>query len=86
MSRSTINDSKKSPPQRGRGRPATGQGALIGARWHDDDLAAIDAWREAHPEKPDRAEAIRRLVRAGLAAVSTEVVSLPAKARKGVRK
>jgi hypothetical protein len=79
MARS-ITVSKKS-----RGRPkTTGIGTLIGMRWHADDLNRIDAWREAHPEKPDRTEAIRRLVRAGLAAVTTEVKVLPAKPKADV--
>jgi hypothetical protein len=77
MARATITVSKKP-----RGRPkTTGIGTLVGFRWHGDDLAAIDAWRNTHPDKPDRAEAIRRLVRAGLAAVTTEVKVLPAKRR-----
>jgi hypothetical protein len=57
-------------------------GTTIGTRWHQQDLAAIDAWRLGHPEQPTRAEAIRRLVRAGLAAVTTEVQTLPAKPNK----
>ena len=79
MKRSTINDIEKGK----RGRPSIG--SLVGTRWSDDDLAAIDTWRKSHPDKPARAEAIRRLVRAGLAAVSTEVKVLPAKpkGRKG---
>jgi len=66
MKQSRINDSKKSPAKKRRGRPATGLGTLIGARWHDDDLTAIDAWRAQQDDKPDRAEAVRRLVRLGL--------------------
>jgi len=34
-------------------------------RWHADDLAAIDAWGQA--QELERTEAIRRLVRLGLA-------------------
>jgi len=75
MKQSTIRDTGK--PKRDRGRPEIGR--LVGTRWSDEDLAAIDAWRDGHPDKPARAEAIRRLVRAGLAAVSTEVKVLPAK-------
>jgi hypothetical protein len=39
---------------------------LIGGRWQVGDLAAIDAWREQQEDYPDRAEAVRRLVRLGL--------------------
>jgi hypothetical protein len=77
MRRSRINDTGK-PTAKLRGRPTIGR--LVGVRWSDEDLHTIDAWRNAHPEQPARAEAIRRLVRAGLAAISTEVrVALPAK-------
>ena len=39
---------------------------MIGGRWHDADLAAIDTWRMSQDDQPDRAEALRRLVRMGL--------------------
>jgi hypothetical protein len=70
MVRSRIIASDKShafdkPRKRGR-PPTTGLGSLIGGRWHADDLAAIDAWRMAQADQPDRAEALRRLVRMGL--------------------
>ena len=39
---------------------------LIGGRWQTADVDAIDAWREQQEDKPDRAEAVRRLVRLGL--------------------
>ena len=64
MARS-IADSTKSKKRIGR-PPTTGKGALIGGRWHDADLAAIDAWRMSQDDQPDRAEALRRLVRMGL--------------------
>ena len=61
----SIPDNKK--PKRPRGRPpTTGIGTLVGQRWHADDLSAIDAWRERQDDQPDRAEAVRRLVRLGL--------------------
>jgi hypothetical protein len=45
------------------GRPATGQGVLIGVRLHDLSLSALDAWIAAQPEpRPSRPEAIRRLL------------------------
>jgi len=49
------------------GRPPTGVGLLIGMRWHEPALAAIDAWRARQPDLPSRSEAIRRLVELGLA-------------------
>jgi hypothetical protein len=64
MARS-IAASTKSKIRRGR-PPTTGKGVLIGARWQVGDLAAIDAWREQQEDHPDRAEAVRRLVRLGL--------------------
>jgi hypothetical protein len=51
-----------------RGRPATtGRGTQVGERWHPTELAAIDAWIAASPDKNiTRAHAIRRLVALGL--------------------
>lgn len=40
----------------------------IGERWHEPELAAIDAWIEATGESMTRGEAIRRLVEIGLKA------------------
>jgi hypothetical protein len=52
-----------------RGRPATGRGTQIGERWHDAELAAIDAWIASSTDKTiTRAHAIRRLVELGLKA------------------
>ena len=61
----SIPDIKKAAKRTGRPR-TTGTGSLVGTRWHEPDLVAIDAWRTAQDDKPDRAEAIRRLVRLGL--------------------
>ena len=64
MSRS-IPDIKK-PAAKRTGRPrTTGTGTLVGTRWHKPDLDAID--RFARAEMVERTEAIRRLVRLGLA-------------------
>jgi hypothetical protein len=41
---------------------------LIGLRWHEPDLTAIDEWRRKQPDMPSRADAIRRLVKLGLVA------------------
>jgi hypothetical protein len=58
----SISDDKKS-----RGRPiTTGTGLIIGHRWHDPELKAIDDWRRKQEDLPGRPEAIRRLVELGL--------------------
>jgi hypothetical protein len=53
-----------------RGRPrTTGRGTQIGERWHDAELAAIDAWIASSSDKTiSRAQAVRRLVEIGLKA------------------
>ena len=52
-----------------RGRPpTTGKGTQIGERWHEHELAAIDAWIAENAETMTRAQAIRRLVELGLKA------------------
>jgi len=48
------------------GRPATGQGVLIGVRLHPEDLATLDVWRGTEPDEPSRPEAIRRLINIAL--------------------
>jgi Arc/MetJ-type ribon-helix-helix transcriptional regulator len=47
-----------------RGRPATGKDPLVGARFPQDLIDAIDAW--AAKNDASRSEAIRRLVELGL--------------------
>jgi hypothetical protein len=50
-----------------RGRPkTTGRGTIIGTRWHEAELDAIDAWSSKHPDKPPRVHALRMLVERGL--------------------
>lgn len=50
-----------------RGRPkTTGRGTLIGTRWHQPELDAIDEWASRHPNKPSRVQAVRMLVALGL--------------------
>ena len=49
-----------SAPKR-RGRPPTGEGVQIQVRLGAMQLAELDAWREAQPDKPSRPEALRRL-------------------------
>jgi hypothetical protein len=48
------------------GRPATGQGVLIGVRLQDDSLARIDRYIKAQDEPMTRPEAIRRLIEKAL--------------------
>lgn len=43
-----------------RGRPATGKGVGVLVRLQPDQLAELDAYREAQPDKPTRPEALRR--------------------------
>ncbi|TXN01842.1 hypothetical protein FV222_10180 [Methylobacterium sp. WL103] len=47
-----------------RGRPqTTGKGTLVGVRFHDEQLAPLDAWIAEHPDpKPSRPEVIREAV------------------------
>jgi hypothetical protein len=49
-----------------RGRPATGKGEPLLVRVQPSQLADIDAWIARQSPKPTRAEAIRKLVDAGL--------------------
>jgi hypothetical protein len=50
-----------------RGRPpTTGAGTQIGERWHNAELAAIDAWIASTGKTQTRGQAIRRLVEIGL--------------------
>lgn len=41
-------------------------GTLVGVRLQPDQLAKVDAWREAQDDAPTRPEAIRRLVEKAL--------------------
>jgi hypothetical protein len=70
-----------------RGPAPTGKGTQIGARWQPPVLAAIDAWRIAQEDQPERGEAIRRLVERGLAAaqIDAQVEANRAAAPKGGR-
>ena len=49
-----------------RGRPPTGKGEPLLVRVQPVQLAALDAWIGRQSPKPTRAEAIRKLVDAGL--------------------
>ena len=63
MGKSIIKAIKKTGQPK-RGRPATGLGVLIGARWQPEDVAAIDAYAGANKIK--QTEAVRALVKLGL--------------------
>jgi hypothetical protein len=78
MKASRVSDNKKKI-----GRPKTGVGALVGQRWHEEQLAQIDGWRRAQADMPGRAEAIRRLVEIGLKAPPPKKVNLTMKDSDG---
>lgn len=65
----SINVIKKS-----RGRPAIGQGMLVGVRLQPSDLAALDKWIARQPEEMTRPQALR--------AMMAMVVELGLKAKK----
>jgi hypothetical protein len=63
------------------GRPkTTGRGTQIGMRWQAPILQAIDNWADQQDDKPDRPNAIRRLVELGLSAAEAAKPRRPAKA------
>ena len=51
-----------------RGRPATGTDPLVGVRFAQSQIDAIDAWATGGKETLTRSEAIRQLVELGLKA------------------
>ncbi|MGY4260102.1 hypothetical protein ACVI1L_007170 [Bradyrhizobium sp. USDA 4516] len=63
-----MKSARKNGTKKSRGRPATGVGTQIGARWSPEVLDAIDDWRRQQEDLPGRPEAIRRLVELGLKA------------------
>jgi len=68
MSKSIHGTTKRSKKV---GRPVTtGKGTQIGMRWHEPLLGLIDRWAAGQDDKPDRPDAIRRLVQLGLAAAT----------------
>jgi hypothetical protein len=66
----SINVIKKS-----RGRPATGQGTLVGVRLQPSELAALDKWIARQPDEMTRPQALRAMM-----AMVTEL-SLKAKSK-----
>ena len=59
----SIAASKK---KRGRGRPSTGIGKATGLRLYPELEAGIEEWRRAQPDKPEKHEAMRRLMELAL--------------------
>lgn len=68
MSIMISENQKTSAKQPARGRPASGVGTPVMVRCQPDFLAALDQWRAAQSDVPNRSEAIRRLVEAAIAA------------------
>ena len=61
-----MKSARKTGTKKRPGRPATGQGVQIGARWSEQTVAAIDTWAASQADEPSRSEAVRRLVEIGL--------------------
>jgi hypothetical protein len=74
----SINVIKKS-----RGRPATGQGTLIGVRLQPSHLKALDAWIAKQDASLTRPEAIRAMMETILHILSKDQGEKPAKRSKG---
>jgi hypothetical protein len=73
----SINVIKKS-----RGRPATGQGTLIGVRLQPPQLKALDAWISQQTTPLTRPEAIRAMMETILHILSKDTGEKPAKKAK----
>jgi hypothetical protein len=73
----SINVIKKS-----RGRPATGQGTLIGVRLQPSHLKALDAWIAQQNAPLTRPEAIRAMMETILHILSKDSVEKPTKKAK----
>jgi hypothetical protein len=74
----SINVIKKSP-----GRPATGQGTLIGVRLQPSHLKALDAWIAKQNVPLTRPEAIRAMMETILHILSKDPGEKPKKAKPG---
>jgi hypothetical protein len=59
---------KKKRITKKRGRPATGQDPVTAIRLSPELRNTVDAWAARQTDKPNRSEAIRRLVELGLKA------------------
>jgi hypothetical protein len=69
--------------KKGRGRPATGQGTLIGVRLQPSQLKALDAWIDKQDASLTRPEAIRAMMETMLHILSKDTGEKPAKKAKG---
>jgi hypothetical protein len=67
MSKQSKRLTETVPPKKKRGRPATGNDPMMGFRMPVEFKAEIDAWAAAQTDKPPRSEAMRRLMKIGLA-------------------
>jgi hypothetical protein len=68
--------------KKGRGRPATGQGTLIGVRLQPSQLKALDAWIDKQDASLTRPEAIRAMMETILHILSKDPGEKPAKKTK----
>jgi len=69
--------------KKGRGRPATGQGTLIGVRLQPSQLKALDAWIDEQDVSLTRPEAIRAMMETMLHILSKDTGEKPTKKAKG---
>jgi hypothetical protein len=63
-------DKNKITPKRKPGRPATGRDPHFAFRIPVETIQKIDAWAAQLPDKPSRAEAVRRLLDLGMKAAA----------------
>ncbi len=68
--------------KKGRGRPATGQGTLIGVRLQPSQLKALDAWIDKQDASLTRPEAIRAMMETILHILSKDIGEKPARKAK----
>ncbi len=58
-----MTDQLKNDNRKSRGRPATGQGQMLGVRLHDDLLVPLDNYIAKSGADASRPEAIRRILK-----------------------
>jgi hypothetical protein len=68
--------------KKGRGRPATGQGTLIGVRLQPSQLKALDGWIAKQNASLTRPEAIRAMMETILHILSKDTGEKPPKKAK----
>jgi hypothetical protein len=68
--------------KKGRGRPATGQGTLVGVRLQPAHLEALDAWIATQNPPVTRPEAIRAMMETILHILSKDTGESPPKRAK----